>query len=78
MIRKPECLYLLSAWYSRDEIARRKSILYAGSLLSGAFGGLFAARITTGLARNDGLGASVWHFIIDKPELCFSYMCMTR
>lgn len=39
------CLYTLSCWYTRKELSLRNSILYSGSLLSGAFSGLIAAGI---------------------------------
>lgn len=39
------CLYTLSCWYTRKELTLRNSILYSGSLLSGAFSGLINAGI---------------------------------
>jgi MFS family permease len=36
----PGCLFYLSAWYTRKELGFRTAILYSGSLVSGAFGGL--------------------------------------
>lgn len=54
----PGCLFYLSSWYTRKELAFRTAILYSGSLISGAFGGLITAGIT---ADMDGaLGHRAW------------------
>jgi MFS family permease len=39
----PGCLFLLSSWYKKHELAKRMSILYCGSIVSGAFGGLMVS-----------------------------------
>ncbi|KAI4758701.1 MFS transporter [Aureobasidium sp. EXF-3400] len=41
----PGCLFFLSSWYTRKELAFRSAVLYSGSLISGAFSGLIAAGI---------------------------------
>ncbi|KAK5128829.1 hypothetical protein LTR85_000162 [Meristemomyces frigidus] len=61
----PGCLYFLSCWYTRKELAFRSAILYSGSLISGAFAGLIAAGITNGLDGAQGLPAWRWLFIIE-------------
>lgn len=61
----PGCLFLLSAWYTRKELAFRSAILYSGSLISGAFAGLIAAAITDGLDGAHGLPAWRWLFIVE-------------
>lgn len=61
----PGCLYFLSCWYTRQELALRTAFLYTGSLLSGAFGGLIAAGITNGMDGVKGLSAWRWLFIIE-------------
>ena len=61
----PGCLFFLSSWYTRKELAFRTSLLYSGSLLSGAFSGLIAAGITRGLNGSRGLLAWRWLFIIE-------------
>lgn len=60
----PGCLYFLSSWYTRKELAFRTAMLYVGSLLSGAFSGLIAAGITNGMDGDLGLGAWRWLFIV--------------
>ncbi|KAL2357010.1 pantothenate transporter liz1 [Cryomyces antarcticus] len=61
----PGCLFFLSSWYTRKELALRTATLYSGSLISGAFSGLIAAGITSGLDGVKGLRAWRWLFIIE-------------
>lgn len=61
----PGCLYYLSCWYTRKELGFRTAILYSGSLLSGAFGGLIAAGIVQNMDHLHGLRAWRWLFIIE-------------
>lgn len=61
----PGCLFFLSSWYTRKELALRTAILYSGSLISGAFGGLIAAGITGNMDGARGLRAWRWLFIIE-------------
>lgn len=53
----PGALFLLSSWYTKKELAFRMSIMYSGSLLSGAFGGLISAGIQANLNHARGLAA---------------------
>ncbi|KAK6086975.1 pantothenate transporter liz1 [Seiridium cupressi] len=62
----PGCLYYLSCWYTREELALRTGVLYSGSLLSGAFGGLIAAGILKNMDGVAGLHAWKWLFIIES------------
>jgi len=57
-------LYYLSSWYTSRELSLRTAILYVGSLISGAFSGLIAAGIISGLDYAKGLRAWRWLFII--------------
>ncbi|KAF2757108.1 MFS general substrate transporter [Pseudovirgaria hyperparasitica] len=61
----PGCLFYLSSWYTRKELGFRTAILYSGSLLSGAFGGLITAGITGNMDGTAGLRAWRWVFIIE-------------
>ncbi|CAK7898350.1 high-affinity nicotinic acid transporter [[Candida] anglica] len=61
----PAALFYLSCWYSRKELAVRTSILYSGSLISGAFSGLIGAGITNGMEGTGGLESWRWLFIIE-------------
>ncbi|KAJ5919165.1 hypothetical protein N7466_010108 [Penicillium verhagenii] len=67
----PGCLYLLSAWYTRKELVKRTALLYAGSLISGAFSGLISAGITSGLNGARGIAAWRWLFIIEGSLTIF-------
>ncbi|PQE06795.1 MFS transporter protein [Rutstroemia sp. NJR-2017a BBW] len=67
----PGCLYYLSAWYTRKELVKRTALLYSGSLLSGAFSGLIAAGITSGLDGAKGLSAWRWLFIVEGSITVF-------
>lgn len=51
----PGVLFLLSSWYTKKELAFRTSILYTGAHLSGAFAGLIAAGVQSGLDGAKGL-----------------------
>lgn len=61
----PGCLFYLSSWYTRKELGLRTAILYSGSLVSGAFGGLITAGITGNMDGSHGLRAWRWVFIIE-------------
>lgn len=59
------CLYYLSCWYTKKELGLRNSILYSGSLISGAFSGLISAGIIQNMDGIKGLRAWRWCFIIE-------------
>jgi MFS family permease len=63
-------LFYLSKWYTKNELALRMSIFYAGSLLSGAFGNLIAAGILSGLAGKRNLATWQWLYIIEGSITC--------
>lgn len=71
----PGCLYYLSCWYTRRELALRTGVLYSGSLLSGAFGGLVAAGILDGMDGLRGLRAWRWLFIIESVATVLTAVC---
>jgi len=62
----PGALFLLSCWYTRKELALRTSILYSGSLLSGAFGGLVAAGVQYDLNGAWHQPSWRWLFILES------------
>ena len=61
----PGALFLLSSWYTPRELATRTAIVYTGSLLSSAFGGLVGAGVQYGLNGTRGLHPWQWLFIIE-------------
>lgn len=60
----PGALYLLSMFYNRQQFALRTAILYSGSQLGNAFGGLFAIAILE-LDGAHGIEGWRWLFIIE-------------
>ncbi|KAL5114255.1 hypothetical protein ACEQ8H_007864 [Pleosporales sp. CAS-2024a] len=61
----PGCLFYLSSWYTRKELGLRTAVLYSGSLIAGAFGGLITAGITSNMDGTRGLRAWRWVFILE-------------
>ncbi|KAL6244141.1 hypothetical protein RBB50_009011 [Rhinocladiella similis] len=61
----PGALFLFSSWYTKKELAKRISILYAAGQMSGAFGGLLGSAIMSGMDGKAGLPAWRWLFIIE-------------
>lgn len=55
----PGAIYLLSLFYTRKQLAFRTAILFSGSQLGNAFGGLFAIAIMN-LDGSHGLEAWRW------------------
>lgn len=56
----PGAIYLLSAWYTKNELGKRIGGLYVGQQVGNAFGGLIAA----GCLKLDGrMGLSGWRWL---------------
>jgi len=53
-------LFLFSCWYTKKELATRISVLYAAGQMAGAFGGLLAAGIMSGMDGKLGLPSWRW------------------
>ncbi|KAH9885694.1 nicotinamide mononucleotide permease [Xylariomycetidae sp. FL2044] len=60
----PGALYFLSLFYNRKQYALRAAILFSGSQLGNAFGGLFAIGILT-LDGTHGLEGWRWLFLVE-------------
>ncbi|EMR64270.1 hypothetical protein MGN70_012720 [Eutypa lata] len=60
----PGALYFLSLFYNRKQMAFRTAILYSGSQLGNAFGGLFAIGILR-LDGSHGLSGWRWLFLVE-------------
>ncbi|KAL8409870.1 hypothetical protein RB594_008092 [Gaeumannomyces avenae] len=60
----PGALYFLSLFYNRRQFAFRTAILYSGSQLGNAFGGLFAIGILN-LDGRQGLAGWRWLFLVE-------------
>ncbi|RDW61314.1 hypothetical protein BP5796_11206 [Coleophoma crateriformis] len=61
----PGVLLLLSSWYKRNEQAKRFGVYISAAILSGAFGGLIAGAIESGLDGKYGIAGWRWLFIIE-------------
>ena len=61
----PGAFFMLSAWYTRKELALRTAVLYSGLVLATALSGLLAAGIFSGLEGVHGLAGWQWLFIIE-------------
>ncbi|KAI9632058.1 putative nicotinamide mononucleotide permease [Dioszegia hungarica] len=60
----PGAIFLLSLFYEKKAMALRTAILYSGSQVGNAFGGLFALAILT-LDGTNGLSGWRWLFIVE-------------
>ncbi|KAF8813955.1 MFS general substrate transporter [Phlegmacium glaucopus] len=67
----PGAIYLLSRWYTKKELAFRSAILFAGLLISNAFGSLMAAGILANMEGNRGIRAWRWLFFIEGAMTVF-------
>ncbi|ORY26040.1 major facilitator superfamily domain-containing protein [Naematelia encephala] len=73
----PGILLYMSFWYKKMELARRFAVFYSASLLAGAFGGLLAGAILSGLNGASGLPAWKWLFLIEGlMTVCFSVIAV--
>jgi MFS family permease len=61
----PGVLLIFSSWYKRHEQSRRFAVFMSAAILSGAFGGLIAGAITSGLEGTHGLRGWRWLFIVE-------------
>ncbi|KAJ8518425.1 hypothetical protein ONZ45_g4493 [Pleurotus djamor] len=66
----PGAVYLLSRWYTKKELALRSAVLYAGLLISNAFGALIAAGILSTMEGKRGIRAWRWLFFIEGSITC--------
>ncbi|KAL1755540.1 major facilitator superfamily domain-containing protein [Schizophyllum commune] len=67
----PGVAFYLSSWYKRHELAKRYSIYYTATAVSGAFSGLLAGVITDHLKMARGIEGWRWLFIIEGAGSCF-------
>lgn len=72
----PGCLFYLSMWYTRKELALRTALLYSGSTIAGAFSGLIGAGIIGGMDGTLRLRAWRWLFIIEGAATVVIALCV--
>ncbi|KAM3525308.1 hypothetical protein MY4038_007353 [Beauveria bassiana] len=61
----PGILMILPSWYRKEEQSRRFAVYISAAILSGAFGGLLAGSITSGLHDAHGIKGWRWLFIVE-------------
>lgn len=61
----PGILMLLSSWYKKEEQSKRFAVYISAAILSGAFGGLLAGSITSGLEGAHGVRGWRWLFVVE-------------
>ncbi|KAM3432689.1 hypothetical protein MY4824_006426 [Beauveria thailandica] len=64
----PGILMILSSWYRNEEQSRRFAVYISAAILSGAFGGLLAGSITSGLHDAHGMQGWRWLFIVEGVD----------
>ena len=76
----PGVAFYLSSWYKRHELAKRYSIYYTATAISGAFSGLLAGVITDKLAFSRGLEGWQWLLLIEGVASifvgCFTWLVL--
>lgn len=61
----PAVLFIYSMWYTRREAGKRFMVFWSAAILSGAFAGLLAGAISSGLDGAQGLPGWRWLFIVE-------------
>jgi MFS family permease len=61
----PGMLLLISSWYRKAEQSKRFAVYISAAILSGAFGGMIAGAITSGLDGVHGIHGWRWLFIVE-------------
>ena len=60
----PGAIFLMSSWYTREELTRRIPWFYSGNALANMFGGVIAAAILGNMDGASGIAGWRWLFII--------------
>lgn len=71
----PGAVYVLSSWYTRRELARRITSLYAALCIAMGCSGLIAAAVFSNLEGTMGLAGWQWLFIIESVTGAF-FACL--
>ncbi|KAL4800795.1 major facilitator superfamily domain-containing protein [Aspergillus venezuelensis] len=61
----PGVLLVISSWYKKSEQSKRFAVYISAAILSGAFGGLIAGGIVSGLDGAHGIAGWRWLFIVE-------------
>ncbi|KAH8882343.1 MFS general substrate transporter [Thozetella sp. PMI_491] len=76
----PGMLLLMSSWYKKSEQSKRFAFYISAAILSGAFGGLLAGAITSGLDGVHGIAGWRWLFVVEGAATagwsCIAYFIL--
>ena len=61
----PAVLFIISSWYRKHEQSKRFMTFLSAGILSGAFGGIVAGAIASGMDGRYGIAAWKWLFIVE-------------
>lgn len=65
----------MKSWYKPSEMSKRLFFFYTASLMGGAFGGLLAGGIITGMEGKAGVRGWKWLFIIEGCATVVAACC---
>ncbi|KAG2369173.1 major facilitator superfamily domain-containing protein [Suillus spraguei] len=71
----PGAIFLISAWYKRDELAVRATLISCGSMFSSGLGTLFTTGILTGMRGVLGQASWRWLFYIEGSMTIIVAIC---
>ena len=61
----PGVIFLMSSWYTRQELTKRIAWFYGGVALANMFGGLIAAGVLNNMHGKNGIAGWRWLFIVN-------------
>ncbi|KAG2063011.1 MFS general substrate transporter, partial [Suillus decipiens] len=71
----PGTIFFISAWYKRDELAVRATLISCGSMFSSGLGTLFTTGILTGMRGTLGQASWRWLFYIEGSMTIIVAIC---
>ncbi|KIV98099.1 hypothetical protein PV10_01785 [Exophiala mesophila] len=73
----PGAIFLMSSWYTRQELTKRIAWFYGGVALANMFGGLIAAGVLGNMEGAMGIAGWRWLFIINGSiTIFFAFACI--
>lgn len=73
----PGAIFLMSSWYTRQELTKRIAWFYGGVALANMFGGLIAAGVLDNLDGRNGIAGWRWLFIVNGSiSMAFAISCI--
>ena len=73
----PGAIFLMSSWYTRQELTKSIAWFYGGVALANMFGGLIAAGVLDNLDGRNGIAGWRWLFIVNgSVSMAFAISCI--